>query len=108
MLHMDRVTGTHVGCNPAQLHSQLNRAKMSGELNRLRSCFQPSQWFKCESEPDLSVISQEDTFMWVYRKEADGTYQVGYFTPDGKWFAESTHEHSYQASARVNYLNGGR
>lgn len=85
-------------------------------LARLSKCFQPRQWFDGDGEPDPFVIREEDTFMWVYRTH-DGKYQVGYFTPDGEWFCESEYDPevlgsredaSGAASARVNYLNGGK
>jgi hypothetical protein len=76
-------------------------------LRRLRGCFQPRQWFNSEGEPDPDVVKEEDVFMWVYRTK-DGKYQVGYFMPDATWFCESEHETSALASARVNYLNGGK
>lgn len=80
---------------------------MSSELNRLRKCFRPRQWFVGEGEPDPSILSEEETFMWVYRLVSD-RYEVGYFTPNGEWFAESSYESRNDAAARVNYLNGGK
>lgn len=87
----------------------------SNHVSRLRRCFQPRQWFKGEGEPDPFIVQEEDTFMWVYRTH-DGKYQVGYFMPNGEWFCDSEYDPeilgtkeaaSAQASARVNYLNGG-
>ncbi len=81
---------------------------MSGDdLGRLRKCFQPRQWFETEGEPHPFALNEEDVFMWVYRTEG-GKYQVGYFMPSGEWFCDSEHETSGAASARVNYLNGGK
>lgn len=81
---------------------------MSSDLNRLRKCFQPRQWFRGDGEFDPSVISDEDTFMWVYKKNAQGLFEVGFHEPDGAWSIESVHESAHQAAAHVNFLNGGK
>lgn len=81
---------------------------MLNELGHMRRCFQPRQWFVAEGEPDPFVLGDEETFMWVYRKDMDARFEVGYFAPDGAWFADSTHDTREQAVARVNYLNGGK
>jgi hypothetical protein len=49
---------------------------------------------------------------YVYRsiyntEESDTRHDVGFFTPDGKWYCESTHPGAGDAAARVSYLNGG-
>lgn len=81
-------------------------AVMARDLNRLRKCFQPRQWFQGEGEPDPS-ISNCEAFMWVYRKLDSGKFCVGYFMPDGTWFSESEFADAGDAAARVNFLNGG-
>lgn len=81
---------------------------MCKDLNALRNCFQPRQWFSHEGEPDPFVIADEDAFMWVYRKLDTGAFEVGYYTPDGSWFAESQHASAETAAMRVNFLNGGK
>ena len=44
--------------------------------------------------------------MYVYI-ESDDRYEVGFYTPKGKWVVESDHKTAEQAAKRVNYLNGG-
>lgn len=43
---------------------------------------------------------------WVYLHSEPGLYTVGFFTPAGKWEAESDHGSREEAAARVHYLNG--
>ena len=45
--------------------------------------------------------------MYVYIKSEPGLYTVGFYDPKGNWIAESDHESSESAAARVAYLNGG-
>ena len=84
------------------------------QMQRLRWCFQPRQWFCEEGEPEPEGLTKEGCFMWVYRKFSEGTdqrgarYCVGYFFPDKTWFAESEWATAEEAAARVNFLNGGR
>jgi hypothetical protein len=44
--------------------------------------------------------------MYVYRREGDGRYAVGYWI-DGKFMVASRHEERVTAQQRVHYLNGG-
>lgn len=44
--------------------------------------------------------------MYVYIQSEPGLWTVGYYYRDGKWQAESDHESSEAAAARVHYLNG--
>ena len=44
--------------------------------------------------------------MYVYIKSEPGLWTVGFYKPDGSWEAESDHEDSEKAAARVAYLNG--
>lgn len=76
-------------------------------LEDLRKCFQPRQWFVGDGEPNPFIVADEDSFMWVYRPEGDKLI-VGYYAPDGTWFAESSYTKVDDAAARVNYLNGGK
>lgn len=79
------------------------------DLDRMRRCFQPRQWFFCEGEPDPDAVSEGDAFMWVYREDKNnGDYQVGYFSPGGDWMVESSWDTRDKAAARVRWLNGGR
>ena len=89
--------------------------RMNNNLNHLRKCFQPRQWFIGEGEPNPYALSEEDTFMWVYRSldatEQEifgGKYCVGYFMPDKTWQPDMVYQTREEASARVNYLNGGK
>jgi hypothetical protein len=34
-------------------------------------------------------------------------WTVGFYTPEGKWVAESDHSNAEEAAKRVHYLNGG-
>ena len=44
--------------------------------------------------------------MWVYRQIEPGLWTVGFYSPEGKWEAESDHSDPNKAAARVSYLNG--
>jgi len=46
--------------------------------------------------------------MYVYVQSEKNLWTVGFYSPDGKWLAESDHETSDKAASRVAYLNGGR
>ena len=80
---------------------------MDTNLEAMRRCFHPRQWFQHEGEVDPSVMSEEETFMWVYRKDGD-RYEVGYYAPDGQWYADSSYHCRDDAAQRTNYLNGGK
>jgi hypothetical protein len=46
--------------------------------------------------------------MWVFEhRKDDRIFVVGFYTPDGQWCTESTHNNRDSAARRVNYLNGG-
>ena len=46
---------------------------------------------------------------WVYRVDVDhpDAWQIGYFTPSGKWFCDDVLFDHGKAVALVSYLNGG-
>lgn len=44
---------------------------------------------------------------YVYRNTAQWMYQVGFYTPDGKWEFESSYTSALAAGERVHWLNGG-
>ena len=46
--------------------------------------------------------------MYVYIKTERNLWTVGFYTPDGKWEAESDWNNSEEAAKRVHYLNGGK
>ena len=46
--------------------------------------------------------------MYVYIKTERNLWTVGFYTPDGKWEAESDWNNSESAAKRVHYLNGGK
>jgi len=46
--------------------------------------------------------------MYVYIQSEPGLWTVGFYAPSGDWIAESDHDSSDKAAARVNYLNGGQ
>lgn len=79
---------------------------MGINLRCLAKSFQPRQWFD-DGEPD-PYDYVEDTLMWVYRKNAEGKFEVGFFMPDKQWCGESVYDTADEAAARVNYLNGGK
>jgi hypothetical protein len=45
--------------------------------------------------------------MWVYIKSEPGLYTVGFYSPEGKWHADSDYSDREEAVARVRHLNGG-
>lgn len=45
--------------------------------------------------------------MYVYIQSEPGLWTVGFYDPSGKWHAESDHETTEAAAARVAHLNGG-
>jgi len=44
---------------------------------------------------------------FVYLQSEPGLYTVGFYSPDGKWHADSDHDSRDKATERVHYLNGG-
>ena len=46
--------------------------------------------------------------MYVYINSEPGLWTVGYYEPNGNWFAESDHGSAQLAADRVHWLNGGR
>ena len=44
---------------------------------------------------------------YVYIHSEPGLWTVGFYRPDGRWEAESDHDSTDSAAARVHYLNGG-
>ena len=44
--------------------------------------------------------------MYVYIRSHPGLWTVGFYKPNGDWEAESDHNDSESAAARVHYLNG--
>ena len=46
--------------------------------------------------------------MYVYIQSEPGLWTVGHYTPQGKWIAESDHESTDKAAARVHWLNGSK
>ena len=45
--------------------------------------------------------------MYVYIKTESQLWTVGFYTPDGKFHAESDWDSTEEAAKRVRYLNGG-
>lgn len=80
-------------------------------IEKFRKCFQPRQWFYDDDGTECNLY-MEDVLMWVYRKDNDGSWIVGFYMPDKTWVTESrydaTDEGKDKAAARVNYLNGGK
>jgi len=46
--------------------------------------------------------------MYVYIKSEDRLWTVGFYSPDGKWQAESDWDNKEDASRRVAWLNGSK
>lgn len=46
--------------------------------------------------------------MWIYINSEPGLWTVGFYSPDGKWHADSDHGIRKEAADRVHYLNGGK
>ena len=45
--------------------------------------------------------------MWVYLHTEPSLWTVGFYSPDGKWHAESDWNTPEEAAERVYWLNGG-
>ena len=45
--------------------------------------------------------------MWIYIRSEPGVFTVGFYSPDGKFHADSDWGSTAEAAARVHYLNGG-
>jgi hypothetical protein len=54
-----------------------------------------------------TVRAASGSWVYLYSKE-DQLWTVGFYKPDGQWFAESDHASPGAAAARVHYLNGGK
>lgn len=72
----------------------------------LAQSFHPRQWFDDITDKDYEP--QEDDIMWVYRKASDGTFEVGFYTPDKEWLVDEVFSSREEARRQVSYLNGGR
>ena len=46
--------------------------------------------------------------MWVYVRNREGFYTVGFYDPSGKWHPDSDWDSREDAAKRVHYLNGGK
>lgn len=48
------------------------------------------------------------TTAWVYRRgQGQGPYEVGHYTPRGRFVVESTTDRAVKAARRCHWLNGG-
>lgn len=66
--------------------------------------FSPRQFFDLDQdEPDTHFT--EETPMWVYRIE-NGSFVVGYYSPDKEWHPDSVYREREEAAKRVAWLNG--
>lgn len=55
------------------------------------------------------IIYLERINMYVYIRNNQGFYDVGFFHPtNGQWFSESEWPSSNEASNRIHWLNGGQ
>jgi hypothetical protein len=45
--------------------------------------------------------------IWVYIQSEPELWTVGFYSPSGKWNADSDHDSIEEAAKRVHYLNGG-
>jgi len=45
--------------------------------------------------------------VWVYVKSEPQLWTVGFYSPDGKWHADSDFNSKEEAAERCHYLNGG-
>ena len=45
--------------------------------------------------------------MWVYIRTEQSLWTVGFYSPDGKWHADTDYTSPEEAVKRVHYLNGG-
>ena len=46
--------------------------------------------------------------MYVYKQTERKLWTVGFYTPEGKWVAESDHDTTEKAADRVSKLNGSK
>lgn len=44
---------------------------------------------------------------WIYKQTEPMLWTVGFYSPDGRWHADSDHSSREDAAKRVHYLNGG-
>lgn len=44
---------------------------------------------------------------FVYKQTEPHLWTVGFYGPDGSWWAESDHDNPVDAAKRTHYLNGG-
>lgn len=86
---------------------------MSQEQQRLwneliERSFHPSEWFSYDLD-DWGDVQQDrkGVIMWVYRVNDDNLHEVGYWTPDKEWVADSQWRSKEDAAQRVHWLNGG-
>ena len=46
--------------------------------------------------------------MYVYIQSESNVWTVGFYQPDGTWYAESDHPSTDEAANRTAFLNGGK
>lgn len=80
----------------------------------LAKSFTPARWWWDSEErhtgdhqPNQEDGQEEVKIMWVYRETRRGSYEVGYWDPDKKWFRDSIYASLEEATKRVHWLNGG-
>lgn len=44
---------------------------------------------------------------WVYINSETNIWTVGFYSPDGRWHADTNHDNHESAQRQVHYLNGG-
>lgn len=47
-------------------------------------------------------------YVYILNRDGDINFVVGFYSPDGKFHAESDHVTRESAAERVSYLNGGK
>lgn len=80
----------------------------------LAKSFDPIRWWwdseikpVRDAEEVLAPDTRETKDMWVYRYVREGRYEVGYWSPEKKWFCDSVCSDATSAAQRVHYLMGG-
>ena len=69
--------------------------------------FHPSQWWERDDDKQEQE-QQRGKLMWVFRRIEDGSWQVGFYCPEGKWHSDGglCYETSAAAATRCSWLNG--
>lgn len=69
----------------------------------------PSAWYVEDDESATPQPNGTVDTLWVYREDQNnGSFVVGYYSPEGIWVNESKWFTAREAAHRVHWLNGGK